>query len=108
MTKHGITHMTYAKVMKVIVDDPMPAKELALEVGVAHITAYRILRALKAMKVVHICGWEKDSMGRHQIPVFKFGEGKNKARPKKTGAEKTRDYRVRKQMKFMTSLGVLR
>lgn len=104
---HGITHMTYAKVMKVIIDDPMPAKELAEEVGVATITAYRILRALKAHKVVHICGWEKDRLGRSQIPVFKFGEGKNKARPKMTGAERTRAYRARQQSKFMISLGVL-
>lgn len=105
--KHGITHMTYARVMKTIVDDPMPAKELAEEVGVSHITAYRILRALKEQKVVHICGWEKDRLGRSQIPVFKFGEGKNKARPKMTSAERTRAYRARRQSKFMTSLGVL-
>ena len=105
---HAVTHMTYAKVMKVIIDDPMPAKELAGEVGISPITAYRILRALKTQKVVHICGWEKDRLGRHQIPVYKFGEGRNKTRPKMTGAERTQAYRARRQSKFMTSLGALK
>lgn len=104
MPRHAVTHTTYAKLIKAIVDDPMPAHELADEIGVAKITAYRILRALKSQSVVHICEWERDRLGRAQVPVFKFGEGRNKQRPKMTAAERQKACRDRRKLRLMSSL----
>lgn len=102
--RQGGSHDLYARILKVFIDDPMPARELAEEVGVSHYTAYRILRALKKHKVAHICAWDKDSIGRALIPVYKFGSGKDAKPVKKTAAERQRDCRERKKAKELNAL----
>lgn len=74
----------------------MTAKELAFEVGVHHVTAYRIIRALKDQKLLHICGWDKDSLGRVNVPIYKFGTGRDVKRVRKTAAERQAQCRARK------------
>ena len=52
--------------------------------------------ALRKESLVHISDWETDATGRESLRVYKLGPGKDKARRKKSKAQITRDWRMRK------------
>lgn len=86
----------YARVLKMLLADPVTAHDIVQEVGLHLITAQSMFRTFRKHKVVHICAWEPDSMGRDAIPVYKLGKGKDKPRNKLTPAERQARYRKRK------------
>lgn len=101
-----VNQVMYAKTMRVLLDDPVTAYDIAHETGMHIITAQELMRTFKRHKVVHICEWEKDRLGRDVTPVYKLGAGKDKPRHRFTTAERTARYRAKKLLKSM-SLGAL-
>lgn len=97
----------YARLFKMLLDDPMTAHELAEETGMHLITAQSLMRTMKKHKVVHVCAWEPDRLGRDVTPVYKLGGGKDKPRHKFTAAERTARYRAR-QNSIATLMGARR
>lgn len=86
----------YARLFKILLDDPCTAHDLSEETGMHIITAQSLMRTLKKHKVVHVCAWEADRLGRDVTPVYKLGEGRDKKRHKFTAAERTARYRAKK------------
>ena len=86
----------YARTLKMLLEDPLTAHEVAEETGMHIITAQCLMRAFKKHKVVHVCAWEPDKMGRDATPVYKLGGGRDRPRRKLTAAERTARYRAKK------------
>jgi hypothetical protein len=94
----------YAKLFKLLMLEPRTAHELAEAVNLHVVNTQGLMRTFKKHKVVHICRWERDRLGRDCTPVYKFGAGKNKARRKMTPAERTARYRRKKEMLALTNI----
>jgi len=87
-----------ARMVRMLVEGPCMAREIVDETGLAYCTVISYLQALHRQKAVHICGWERDVMGRAQIKVYAFGEHKDTPRPRLTDAQKQAAYKSRRQL----------
>ncbi len=87
---------TYARVLKMLLADPVTAREIVEEVGLHLVTVQSLLRTFKKHKLIYVCAWEQDAMGRDAIPIYKLGSGKDKLRRKLTPAERQARYKERK------------
>lgn len=89
----------FAKAIKHFVGTPrVTVADIVDVTGVHETTAARLAHALHKEHVVHISGWVEDTLGRDQTPVYTFGGAPDVPRkPRKSGAERTRDYRDRKR-----------
>ena len=94
--QHKVNQSTYARVFKILLNDPVTANEVVEETGLHLVTAQSLMRTLKRHKVVHICAWEPDGLGRDVRPVYRLGPGKDKPRRKMTGAERQARCRARR------------
>lgn len=74
-------HGSIAKFIKALLKCPMTYYELAEETGIYYDTITGLMKTLKAEKVVHICDWKADKMGRYQLAVYSLGEGMDKEKP---------------------------
>ena len=91
-----INHITYALILRELLDGEISAHD-AVEVSGVHIkTAQEFMRTLRKYKVVHICAWEPNTRGIDTTPVYRLGAGKDKPRRSKTGAERQRLCRAKK------------
>jgi DNA-directed RNA polymerase specialized sigma subunit len=98
-TVRRIGHLTLAKTMKLLLDGPATAHEVAEVTGIHLRTAQEWMRALKTEGVTHISAWHPDSLGRDSIPVYKIGAGKDKPRSVMGTVESSRRYRARLKLK---------
>lgn len=87
---------TYARLFKVLLHEVSTAHELAEETGLHVVTVQSLMRTLKKHKVVHVCEWEADRLGRDVTPVYKLGVGKDKPRHKFTARERQARHRAKK------------
>jgi len=94
---YKVNQDTYARVFRMLLDDPITAYDAAEETGMHVVTAQSLMRTLKKHKVVHVCAWEADALGRDTTPVYKLGHGKNKPRHKFTAAERQARSRAKKR-----------
>lgn len=94
---HKVNQDTYAKVIKALLTDPYTAHELVEISGLHIVTMQHLMRCFHKNKVVYICGWETDTMGRDSTPVYKLGVGRAVPRRRMTTAERTARYRAKKQ-----------
>lgn len=92
-----INQETYALVFKHLLTEEASAHELADVSGLHSITAQSLMNTLKKHKVVHVCGWDKDTMGRDTTPIYKLGAGKNVSRTRMTRAQVVARYRAKKK-----------
>jgi hypothetical protein len=92
-----INSLSYAKLIKHLLAVPATVHELAEETGLHHLTVALHMRALHAERLVHIGGWEQDSMGRDASPVWTWGAGRDKPRARKTSTERHRLYLERRK-----------
>ena len=94
---HKVNQDTYAKVIKALLTDPYTAHELVDLTGLHIVTMQNLMRCFKRNKVVHVCAWEPDVLGRDATPVYKLGIGKTAARRRMTQAERTARCRAKKR-----------
>jgi predicted ArsR family transcriptional regulator len=92
-----VNQETYALVFKHLLTEEASAHELADVSGLHSITVQSLMRTLKKYKVVHVCGWDKDGMGRDTTPIYKLGVGKNVSRTRMTRAQVVARYRAKKK-----------
>lgn len=95
---HRVNYTATAIVLKTLMEGPASVSELVDAAGLRRPTVYNFMRVLKAHKLVHIAAWERDRRGCDHMPVFAFGEGRDKQRRKTTGAERAIAYRERKRL----------
>ena len=97
--------ITYALLVKAMLDGVYTCIELAQETGLHYGTVLNYTREMHKAGAAHICRWEPDIRGRHLIRVYKIGAGKDAKRFKLTHAE--RQARVRAKHKNMALLKMM-
>lgn len=106
-----LSHLTFTLVLEELVSGPCTAQALADHSGMLPKTVRLLLRTMKAKKLVHIAGYDKDSKGRVNVMVYGWGPGRDAKRQPKPRAQVQRDYRARAAVSFLdgtpfASLGV--
>jgi len=69
--------------------------------GLHRVTLLEFTKCLRKHKIIYICDWEPDSLGRDAFAVFKLGAKKDVPRYKTSGKERTRKYREKKKLAAM-------
>ena len=94
-----INAISHAKLLRALVDGPATAHELAAESGLSEWTVASHLRSFEEELLVHVCGWEQDSLGRDQTAIYKWGKGKNAPKRAASNSEHCKAYRERKKQR---------
>lgn len=92
---------SFADILAEMLSGPCTSTALADASGMGHRYVNRLMKTLHGKGVVHIAGWEKDSLGRQGMrTVWALGHGRDAKREKATKprAQVQRDYRARQQM----------
>lgn len=98
--------LSYAKLIKALMDRPCTIAELAEETGLHYLTVCHYTVALHNEGAIHIALWEKDSRGRDAIKAYRLGEGRDARRVKMTQVERQRRTRAkRKAMEMLHMIG---
>lgn len=92
--------LTYAKLVRELVEGPWTFIDMATNTGLHYHTVREYVNALHKEGLIHIAGWEKDRWGRDCKPLWVFGAGRDKPRAKLTQAQ--RQARHRSKVKNMT------
>lgn len=92
-----VNAMSYAILVKLLVEGTRTCEELAQDTGLHKLTVYQYTRELYKAGVLHICAWEADMRGRDIVKVYRLGEEKDAPRNKDSGAERARRYRAKKE-----------
>jgi hypothetical protein len=96
-----VKDITVAKMISALMDGPCTALELVHVSGLAKMTVYAYMRAMRKERCAYICGWEPDAMGRDAHMIYALGRSKDVPRKKRTVAENTAAYKARrKQLKI--------
>jgi hypothetical protein len=91
-------HKNIARFIKALLTAPMTRYQLADFTGMHYDTIQRLVKTLKEENVVHICQWSRDSLGRHQNPVYSLGEGMDAEKPPRISAN-ARSAKYKRKMK---------
>jgi len=91
-----VNAMSFAHLVKLLLDGTRTAEELAEESGLHKQTVYIYTRQLHKKKAVFIADWEKDRLGRDCKPIFMIGCKPDAKRHRLTQAERAANYRARK------------
>lgn len=92
-----INHLVLAQTVKLLLDGPATAHEVAEHTGIHIVTAQEWMRGLRKEGAVHISGWIADGLGRDTTAVYQLGKGRDKPRHRFTPAERQARYRARKR-----------
>ena len=77
----SINKVTFARMMAYWVKEPSTVYEVADECGLNYHTVRDYFISLYREGIAHVHGWAPDANGRHSLKVWKFGPGKDAARP---------------------------
>ena len=89
-------HKKVAIFIKALLTAPMTRYQLAEFTGMHYDTIQRLVKTLKDENVVHIVQWSRDSLGRHQNPVYSLGEGVDAVKPPRIPANERKAKSKRK------------
>lgn len=97
-----VNQQIYCKTIKYLINNDATLKQLSEQTGLHIITIGKLINIFKRHKLVHICDWEPDRLGRDQIMVIRWGEGKDVKRFKMSARDRQRLYRARKKAQVIT------
>jgi hypothetical protein len=89
--------MTFALLVKAMIDGTMTCRELAEYTGLHYLTVLHYTKAMHKAGAAHVAAWENDSVGRCSIRVYRLGPGKDAKKPTRTRAQVCADRRARKR-----------
>ncbi len=89
--------ISYAHLMRLMLDGVYTCQELADETGLHYVTVLQYTRELHRVGAAHICAWEPDTLGRDARKIYKLGQGRDKPRSKQTTAVRQARYRAKKK-----------
>lgn len=97
MSHTKLNALCLAKLVRALMDDEMSYRDLAEATGLYYLTVVRYVNALHKERVVHLCEYRPDKLGRKCIRVFAWGEGRDVKRPVRvTDIQRKRISRARK------------
>ena len=99
-----VNAMSYAHLIKMLMEGTRTANELARDTGLHKQTVYQYTRELHKVKAVYIADWEKDTLGRDAMPIFMIGNKPDAKRAAMTKAQIAKNYRARKMINTTTKL----
>jgi hypothetical protein len=99
---HKVNQETYAKLIKFLTKNDATLQQLADESGLHVITAGNLIKTFRKYKLVHICEWEMDRLGRDNKMIIRWGEGKDVKRFRMSNKERQRLHRARKKAQIIT------
>lgn len=88
MARVKVNAMSYALLIKHMLEGIYNCRELAEMTGLHYVTVLQYTRELYRAKACHIAMWEKDARGRDMVKVYKLGEGRDARRAKLTAAQR--------------------
>jgi predicted ArsR family transcriptional regulator len=88
-----VNAMSYAIMLKNMMEGDHSCFELAEITGLHVLTIYQYCRELHKQGVIHICRYEPNERGRHTIKVYKLGQGKDAKRIRMSGLERQAKHR---------------
>lgn len=94
--RQKMTAGIYAKLMSHLLQGASVA-DLVEETGLRPETVRKYVNALWNHRVVRICAWEANSVGRRVVAVYKIGQKENVPQPKMSRAERQTRYREKKR-----------
>lgn len=104
--KKRLTPDAYAALLQELLNGPSTLKELIEASGLSKVTTNQIVLALRAVKLVRICAWQRDDKGCQSIMVFEFAPDKpNVKRPKDPHSVRTKRWRA--NMKARATINTL-
>jgi hypothetical protein len=87
----------YAKLIKYLISNDATLGQIADKTGLHVITVGNLMKTFRKHKLVHICEWNEDRLGRDQTMVIRWGEGKDLKRFRMSSKERQRLHRARKK-----------
>jgi hypothetical protein len=72
-------HITFAHAWRGL-DLGATVPDLSEQCGIYRSVLYRMLKTMRKQCAVHVCGWERDALGRY-VAVWTLGEGKDARKP---------------------------
>ena len=87
----------YAKLIKYLINNDATLSQIADKTGLHVVTVGNLMKTFRKHKLVHICEWNTDRLGRDQTMVIRWGEGKDVKRFRMSGRERQRLHRERKR-----------
>ena len=88
--------LTYAQLIKFMLEGIYSCKELAEHTGLHYVTVLHYTRELYKAGACYISSWDKDSRGRDAVKIYSLGIGWDAPRQKRmTAAERTQRYRAK-------------
>ena len=95
--------VAYATVLEALVQAAYTVDELVVLSGMAKMTVWKFVQALRRRKLIYISVWRTDKIGRYTRPAFSFGMQPDVARPApKTASRRSRERRRRNALAAMT------
>jgi len=99
MVNYSASCILFAKIWKMFDSGrELSAHDIAESLEVKKITAWRWLACLHDMRVIHVVGYKKDTIGRDQTPIYVMGDGFDKPKHVRTKAERRAQYADKKYM----------
>lgn len=96
MKSINVNAIAYAQLIYHMLDGTLSCKELAEVTGLNYKTVLVYTRALYKAGATHICGWDKDSLNRDTVLLYKIGPGKDAPRQLVPRTEQNRRYSAKR------------
>lgn len=108
MRQVKINAIMQAQIIKLMLDGDHSCAELAEMTGAHYVTVLQYTRELHRAGAAHICRYEPDRLGRHNVKIYKIGAGKDVKAQKATPRERqaARRQRVDAMREQMVMAGV--
>lgn len=100
-----INALTYAQLIKYLLEGGHSCTELAEHTGLHYVTVLNYTRAMYRAGVLHIAAWETDSRNRAVIKIYAIGNKRDAVRPKMSVAQRAEFHRAKlRQIKTLDRL----
>ena len=99
---YKVNQESYALAIKFLMSNDATFQQVADETGLHVITISKLIRIFKKHKLVHVCDWLPDRMGRDATMVIRWGAGRDVKRFKMSGRDRQRLCRARKKAQVIT------
>jgi hypothetical protein len=76
----------------------MTSHDLAYELEISIRTAYKWVRTIHEFRLIYICGWKADTIGRFNTPIYAAGNLMDKPKPKRTLRDRRRAYKIKTEI----------
>jgi hypothetical protein len=99
-----INALSYAILLKNLMEGTMDCQELADATGLHVLTVYDYTKAMYKQGAIHICAWEHDRLGRCNVRIYMLGKGRDAIKTTKSRSQVSADWRTRQKQIQMNQL----